>query len=706
MSDKDVLEELENIKKSQERLNKKITSLEAKLGGEDASDDEPVILDDEKPSQNNPGIPLIVIGILLSFTVIGLVIGIPLIIAGIYKLVSAPKQSKQESGEPAHASKPATKASNTSPKTKELSFKEKQEIQKDTILKWLGRAGITLTVIGVAFFIRYAIELGYLGFGARLVLAGLLGAGLIGLGYKLKNKSKYAVLSQFLSTGGFVILYFTAFSSYFFEDYREAISMTFPLASMLLGAIVIGMIFYMIRFGSLATTSLAYLLGYFTVILGRGDSSISMVYLGFLTLSALYLAYDKNWQLFSGGITLATYLFSVIALSFGRFDSLEFVFLTAMFVLIHVFSEFYLKKDQYIITKSLNNVLYATSVSYYLFNNQYIEYFFFILASALFLSYLISSKGESKYSDLIGSIIAIVVYSLMDLTGILITALWGALAIFNMFVYLNNKEIIFRIAAYFFSAIMFVKNLTWDLLFYTDEFFNGLVQESTVLIALSIITFAIIVYIRNDLADRNVFSTGALVLVAAALFVELSTLNLVIAFILASVALRATLNTSFIIAVKTGSYAFLGVAIIRGLDLVDRASSELIVSYEAIAVFFAIATILTYAYTETNAVLSKILGYGGFALYLLTVSLEFSNFAITMICGVSGLILLTTGMYLGKDGVRNAGLIALMISVLKLFVIDTLELDILLRTIAYISLGVTLLVAAFIFSKYKDKFNT
>lgn len=686
MSDKKLLEELKNVKKQQEKLQRKIDGLEAKISS--STREEEFVSGEQEPSGSSSAVPLIVIGVVLTFTVIGALIGIPLIILGIYRL--ATESPAQDTGDVVD---------------EEVEPEENVEINKDTILKWLGRGGITLTVIGVAFFINYAIELGYLGFGARLLLAGAFGLGLVGVGHKLGKIKSYNVLSKFLSVGGFIITYFTVFSSYFFEDYREAVGMTFPFASLLLGAVVIAMIYYMMTFGNAATTGLAYLLGYFTVVLSRGEGLITIVYLVLLTLSGLYLSYHKKWDLLPASITVMNYLFSILVLSFSGFDSVEFFFLSGVFVAIHLFSEFYLRSDKYIITKSLNNVLYTVAVAVSLFNHQYIEYFFFVLAASLFFSYLISKAEESKYTDLIGSIVAIVIYSLLDLSSILTTAFWGALAVFNAFVYSNNKEVIFRLATYFFSTILFVKNVFYDTLFHTAPYFDGLVQESTVLMSLSIISYLVVIYVLDSDADRNVFSVASMLLAAIALSTELSDLSFAIGFILGSLALFGLHEFKKLVLVRAGSYIYLGVGILSGLVLLADATSQAVISNEAAVLFFSVGVLIAYSFKETEKI-SKVLAYLGFSLFLLTVAFEFSNFIITMIWGLTGLILLSVGMNMNKTGLRNSGLIALSLAVLKLFVIDTIELDVLYRTIAYIGLGLILLLATFVFSKYKDTFTS
>jgi uncharacterized membrane protein len=120
---------------------------------------------------------------------------------------------------------------------------------------------------------------------------------------------------------------------------------------------------------------------------------------------------------------------------------------------------------------------------------------------------------------------------------------------------------------------------------------------------------------------------------------------------------------------------------------------------------------------EVARPISLLAGYGGLALLLFYLTLEINtalgHFApasrsggITVLWGVYALALLITGLQRTVRGLRYAGLALFGLVIFKVFGHDLAHLDAFYRIIAFIVLGLILLGAAFIYVKFRQRFQS
>lgn len=91
------------------------------------------------------------------------------------------------------------------------------------------------------------------------------------------------------------------------------------------------------------------------------------------------------------------------------------------------------------------------------------------------------------------------------------------------------------------------------------------------------------------------------------------------------------------------------------------------------------------------------------ALSVLIILLEFEGFWISTGWALFAIISIVLGFIIKEKGLRFQGIVILGLTVIKVFLYDTRELGTLPRTISFIVLGVILLLASLLYSKYKDK---
>ncbi|MEM8601653.1 MAG: DUF2339 domain-containing protein [Bacteroidota bacterium] len=157
---------------------------------------------------------------------------------------------------------------------------------------WLNRLGIALLLIGLAFLFRYSIEQGWVGPLVRVGFGVALGAGLIGLGLRLRPKRlRYG---QALMGGGLAVLYTTLFAA--FQLYEL---LSYPVAfGAMLGVTALGFVLAH-RCGDVLAAVVATQGGLSTPFLlytGDGDIAALVGYTAVLLTCAFALFALRGWR--------------------------------------------------------------------------------------------------------------------------------------------------------------------------------------------------------------------------------------------------------------------------------------------------------------------------------------------------------------------------------------------------------------------------
>lgn len=171
---------------------------------------------------------------------------------------------------------------------------------------WLVRIGVLISVIGIGFFLKYAVAVGWIGPVARILSATLAGAGLVAGGVRLFG-GRYAVLGQGLAGAGFATLYFSFFTAHQ-PDYA-LLGAVPAFALMVLVTATAG--FVAVRFNSLLVAVLGLLGGYLTpLMIGTGREGVVVLfsYILLLGLGVLFIASRRDWRLLHYLSFLATCL--------------------------------------------------------------------------------------------------------------------------------------------------------------------------------------------------------------------------------------------------------------------------------------------------------------------------------------------------------------------------------------------------------------
>lgn len=169
---------------------------------------------------------------------------------------------------------------------------------------WLARIGVLALFIGIAFFIKFAIDNEWLGPTSRVILGIVAGLGMLSGGYYWQKR--YPTLSQALSGGGIAVLYLSIFAAFAFFQMLNVY-----LAVALLFVVSGGSAALALRHNSMALAIIG-ILGAFTApfILGAfgpsragapmaGTGSQLLVYVMVVDLGVIALSTFRNWQWFT-----------------------------------------------------------------------------------------------------------------------------------------------------------------------------------------------------------------------------------------------------------------------------------------------------------------------------------------------------------------------------------------------------------------------
>jgi uncharacterized membrane protein len=183
-------------------------------------------------------------------------------------------------------------------------FERNPDLEKFIGENLANKIGIGILVLGIGFFVKYAIDKEWINVYGRVFIGILCGGILITLAHRLRKS--FAAFSSVLVGGGIAILYLTITIA--FHEY-QIISQTVAFVIMVL--ITAFTILLSLAYNRIELAILAILGGFgspFMVSTGEGNYQILFTYILILDVGMLVLAYFKKWN----PVTIIAYVFTVI----------------------------------------------------------------------------------------------------------------------------------------------------------------------------------------------------------------------------------------------------------------------------------------------------------------------------------------------------------------------------------------------------------
>ncbi|OPB91590.1 DUF2339 domain-containing protein [Elizabethkingia occulta] len=188
-------------------------------------------------------------------------------------------------------------------------FKEKNpDIEKFIGENLINKIGILILVLGISFFVKYAIDKNWINEPARVGIGILCGALIMGVAHRLKKN--YKAFSSVFVAGAISIFYFTIGIA--FHDYHLFNQAT---AFIIMVVITIFSAFVSVSYDRKELAVLSLIGGFavpFMVSTGEGNYKVLFTYIAILNIGMLIIAYFKKWSL----VTLLAFIFSCVLFSF------------------------------------------------------------------------------------------------------------------------------------------------------------------------------------------------------------------------------------------------------------------------------------------------------------------------------------------------------------------------------------------------------
>jgi hypothetical protein len=208
------------------------------------------------------------------------------------------KQQQQSSYVPPAKTKIAPE-----PHTKSF-FEKNPDLEKFIGERLITFIGIAILVIGIAFFVKYAIDKEWINEVGRTAIGILSGGILIGVAHRLRKS--YTTFSSVLAGGGIATLYFTI--TYAFQVYHL---FSQPAALGILVVITLFTVLLSVAYDRKELAILAIVGGFASPLMvktGEGNFVVLCVYMLVLDIGMLCLAYFKRWNV----ITVLSFLFTIL----------------------------------------------------------------------------------------------------------------------------------------------------------------------------------------------------------------------------------------------------------------------------------------------------------------------------------------------------------------------------------------------------------
>ncbi len=629
-----------------------------------------------------------------------------------------------------------------------LSPSFKKEPQRQTIStfsetnivkNWFNKIGALSLVMGLVFFISYTFQ--YIGPAGKIVIGYVAGLALLGLGFFLNKK--YKNYSQIILAIGWAAIYFTTFATYHIK--ASQIIYNFNVNLILLFLVVGAMTAFSLIYNSEYFTIAAFSLGYLTAIISR-TPFISLTATLLLLVAIITIILWRNWSnlaIFAVVVNYLTYWTSLIKQD--EFFSYSTFKIGSVFLILYftgfVIASLFIKSQRYKDSELKPPIVIINTFSFFvLFLSQLYNFYpdkdgiFSALLGLVLLSialgvYFFKKEERSLYLAYGWLGWGLLTLSVpLHFVGHWIGGSWlvGGASLLIIGLIKNKKSL--RSAGFITLTLFLLRFLSYDLLQKEPIKFLGLnLTERFLLTLFTVFVFAVINIVwekfKKDVPEEEnkiIFLPSLIAIFISILLINLEFSRSFIGFawlveggIVYLIGLlvnkpylrKVSLILMVLFFFRWMSYDVLNKALIFPGTEIDF-NFRTYISLSGI-IIFSLLYILSelfkeYLSKEESIFLSIFPSTATFLLVFIT-ALEVNNKLISVYWGIEGLAIMVLGFLTRKRILRWLGLIVLLLTILRVFLIDLSFLERVYRIISFIVLGVILLGISFIYTKYKDK---
>ena len=637
------------------------------------------------------------------------------------------------------------------PKPKKEAPRSMEHLEMDLGKKIFSILGVLSIFLGMVFLVIFSWSRNFLGPIGKVAVGVFVGLLFLVVG-DLLDRKKYTWFSRAMTGGGFGILYLIVYTA-------GGTFMLIPesLSTVLLAVVSICGVFFSLRYNSPLIAAEAFFLGYAVPFIG-GVTTYSLLYAAVLSAFLIGVSYRKDWLYLGTGGVIITY---VMLWSWVFKNSLwwDFKETPASFNIAVVFSTVYMLlynlmsvlscKSKGSLQKRFGGSLIAVinavlfySVTYLLMNTYHPNYLaaFTLALGALYLalSSIASQTGGRNLflTYLVASFTLITIAIPLQLDYHLVTISWAAEAVIMMVLGIRKKHDALRAYGTGVGAITALKTI------FIDSFLEGGMASSMVFLSprvfsylASIMAFFVIAWAyqsfqeksKKELQLQHLNFVGALSLLCLLILIEAKGSTTTVLWSLLGCFLAGWSLHHYRSGVheKDGEvdvsrYFANLLFLVLMLKLISFDSSGLKSPYwtsnsevSAYTLAFIVAIGAFLAVSVIYKSLAK-LPYKGerlYHLYLLAavflmfwfLGIKLEGAWVSVAWSILALTVIGYGFAYVDKVARTAGIIILLVTVLKVFIYDLSKLDVIYRVLSFMVLGVILLLTSFAYSRFAKK---
>ena len=340
-----------------------------------------------------------------------------------------------------------------------------------------GKIGILIFVIGVGFFVKYAIDKNWINETFRTVLGFLTGAVLLAVAERLQKK--YRTFSSLLAGGAFAVFYLTVAIAF---HYYHIFSQTMAFIILIGVTVFMSVLSVVYNRRELAIISLVGgFLAPFIVSSGEGSYLVLFTYVSILNLGMFGLSIYKKWGELPMISFVFTWLIMGIFLLFSYTSSSTVIsghlfLFTTLFYFIFLLPVFSILRGENMRTMSrglvfviiTNNFIYLLSGALFLqnmglsFKASGLLSLFIALVNLGLVLWLWKNRKEYKFlvHTTLGLVLTFVSITVpIQLDGNYITLLWASEMVLLLWLYVKSKIRVYEYAAKVLVGLTFVSYL-------------------------------------------------------------------------------------------------------------------------------------------------------------------------------------------------------------------------------------------------------
>ncbi|MCU7616066.1 DUF2339 domain-containing protein [Chryseobacterium sp. PBS4-4] len=328
--------------------------------------------------------------------------------------------------------------------------------------------GIFTLVLGIGYFVKYAIDKNWIGETSRAGIGFLVGVAIIGIGHFLRKN--YTVFSSIITGGGIAVLYFT--TTIAFREYHIFSQNSGFLITCLITIVSIALSYYYKSETLIIFSLFGGFLAPLMISTGQSNYLFLFTYLSVLNVGMLIIAYLKQWK----SIGWISFIFTAIYLFFWTMEKAEttaILFYLITYLIFYAFAlQNYFKKN---ILEQLNILMLvlinfsAVAGLVHIFNELHFlpgsifpVVFAIINAIGWYREYQKKNFGIN-YSVFTSITISLITLAFaLELKTHLITSIWAIEASLLLYIWKKTNHKIFKIFFYvLFPMVILSQMITW-----------------------------------------------------------------------------------------------------------------------------------------------------------------------------------------------------------------------------------------------------